>query len=1394
MKPFKIITSLLLSAVFLVGLLPLAALPAAALPPPDYNGSSVLQTLGHTDTDTFPSTDGSSVIGDSRDIPLHIPFRYADPNLNLSAGLNITYDKTLYKNVVASADTLAIIDDLSSPVELTVTFNMIDEEVGAAKWETIYYVTVVHAAEIVPTFSGTLLKDVKALGSLSFTPHDFEQFYEPHDGDAIRYISIRGSNTSFGTLKLKTDNYTFDTSSTEGIKISLSLLDETNIGHLNFVTSDIDAVSLVSYDVKAYTSLTSPPIGNVVINITAHPAPKIVTPFIGEISKGATGYFELSSFTDSAELFGVPLESLEITPTNTSFGTWYLGTTKMTATTQVDDSEIGSLSFLATAPGTATFSWSVTTMAGTSAAGTGIILVKSPILLLTPHTSKTRIIKGSTASIALADFRYEPDETATLTFIKITTLPVSADGTLILSTALPKNDTYGYPAIAANAAVPLNAVIPASYISYLRLTTKSTCPKNQVSFMWTATADVKALAATWGEPVSYTVPFMTTGLVEYTTDMNIPVTFSSTAFISAFPVAAGSPLSYVTFTLPDKTLGSLFLNYNVTTKTGTAVSAAVKYYPGKTPNLSNITLVPGKDYTGIFELTYTAYMENGKFITGTINVTVSFNIGGTLSYIADKNSALHLDAKDFQTAFFNATGKSLSYISFPTLPSTSLGTLYYDVALSGEYESLVQSSHYYDYIVHKYNVLASPYISLVSFVPYHNFTGTVSISFTGYVDSNTHYDGKLVIFVVDSPAGIVSYPVKENGIATLSGADFSKEFIGVTGSVLSYVTFTPPVVTNGSLYFQYDVNTQVGTKIAAATKYFDGKIPDISDITYIPPKDFVGTIVIPYKAFTTTGASYEGKLKFTIYEGSSVISYSTESGKAQPMIWGDFANAFYMNSDGKSLSYVTFDIPSSSYGKLYYNYTSPTKFDSVVSNDKKYYISAAPYISNVAFVPQETYSGTFYVTYTGYTSNGASFTGKIKITVRSAKNGSIIYETNSTSPVTFKSSDFITAFSGKSTYPLSYVRFSLPYESYGLLYYNYNSQASYNERILPTSNYPVSLTSYVTLVPNRDFSGVLAINYIAFDTIGNAFPGTILVTVKSNDVGTITYGTSRNKPALFNAEDFNTAFLTKTGSPLDHVTFTLPSSAAGILYLGYISATSYTSKVAAATNYYRSYYPQLSNISFVPFSGFTGTVTIQYTAYPSSGSAYYGKIIINVGTTVPFEDMDAHEWAKEAVSYLYRNGIIADDDSGHYYPGVNMTRADFVVMMVNAFNITGGGSDNFPDVPEGSDYYDAVSAAQALGIVYGGDGGMFYPQSGITRQDAMVIIIRALDAVGMPLEGAASDLSGFPDASTVSGYAIESVAALVRTGLIVGTNGKLNPLSTISRAEIAVILYRILTM
>ena len=101
--------------------------------------------------------------------------------------------------------------------------------------------------------------------------------------------------------------------------------------------------------------------------------------------------------------------------------------------------------------------------------------------------------------------------------------------------------------------------------------------------------------------------------------------------------------------------------------------------------------------------------------------------------------------------------------------------------------------------------------------------------------------------------------------------------------------------------------------------------------------------------------------------------------------------------------------------------------------------------------------------------------------------------------------------------------------------------------------------------------------------------------------------------------------------------------------------------------------------------------------------------------------------------------------------------------------------------------------AKANGIVGGIGDNKFNPEGEITRQDMMLMLTRALEAQGKKLDAAdESVLAKFADAAEISDYAKSAVASVVKAGIIAGSNGRINPLARATRAEIAVMLNRVL--
>ena len=129
--------------------------------------------------------------------------------------------------------------------------------------------------------------------------------------------------------------------------------------------------------------------------------------------------------------------------------------------------------------------------------------------------------------------------------------------------------------------------------------------------------------------------------------------------------------------------------------------------------------------------------------------------------------------------------------------------------------------------------------------------------------------------------------------------------------------------------------------------------------------------------------------------------------------------------------------------------------------------------------------------------------------------------------------------------------------------------------------------------------------------------------------------------------------------------------------------------------------------------------------------------------------------------------------------------------LVRTLGLSAGESGNFDDV-SGGRYAKEIGIAGALGITNGVGNNKFEPERPIARQDLMTLIDRALNIIKQGLErGAGDDIAKFADAPMISEYAMDSVAALVKSRIIVGSGSHIHPKGDTARAEAAMIMYRL---
>ena len=172
-------------------------------------------------------------------------------------------------------------------------------------------------------------------------------------------------------------------------------------------------------------------------------------------------------------------------------------------------------------------------------------------------------------------------------------------------------------------------------------------------------------------------------------------------------------------------------------------------------------------------------------------------------------------------------------------------------------------------------------------------------------------------------------------------------------------------------------------------------------------------------------------------------------------------------------------------------------------------------------------------------------------------------------------------------------------------------------------------------------------------------------------------------------------------------------------------------------------------------------------------------------STKGFTDLSNYQWAVESINVLRAKGVILGYDDGTYRPGNNVTRAEFVKMLVLAMNYgVGNVNCNFKDVFADDWFYEFLCTATQNNLIFGDGNGNFNPYDLITREDIAVVINRC--ASSKLIE---KDTIEFADIADCAPYAIEAVRKLAGLGIANGDgNNSFNPKKFATRAEVAVLL------
>jgi hypothetical protein len=373
---------------------------------------------------------------------------------------------------------------------------------------------------------------------------------------------------------------------------------------------------------------------------------------------------------------------------------------------------------------------------------------------------------------------------------------------------------------------------------------------------------------------------------------------------------------------------------------------------------------------------------------------------------------------------------------------------------------------------------------------------------------------------------------------------------------------------------------------------------------------------------------------------------------------------------------------------------------------------------------------------------------------------------------------------------------SKPHTAYpltGSLYYNYSKSVNYGSSSsikLTGSNYddytfyynPSSTSNYtlsaLTYVPSG-YNYYVTIPFIAYYSSTVYVKGTIVVNVTNTSMEEIYYVTNKSTSAAISANDFYSKIHSATSSAVSYIQFTtLPSATEGTLYYSYTSSGSYGHKVSTTNRYYYSSSGMysISSITFVPYTGFTGSASVTYVAYNSSGKAIaVGELSFGIVNSIEdYSDISDDAWYFKYVVELSDDDVVDGYPDGTFKPSGNVTYGEALKLIM----LAAGYAEQAPTASHWASGY--LSKALSGGLI----SSSVNLDSAITRLEMAKIAAKAL--------GFNSSSSSTPFADTSNEY----VLALYENGIVEGsfnTSGVryFYPSNSITRAEISAIIWRI---
>ena len=839
--------------------------------------------------------------------------------------------------------------------------------------------------------------------------------------------------------------------------------------------------------------------------------------------------------------------------------------------------------------------------------------------------------------------------------------------------------------------------------------------------------------------------------------------------------------------------------------------------------------------SGTLRLKFEIYDADGKnYVYGTMDIKVGGGSGsskGDITYTVKAGEEVAFDDEDFVNAYDNAGGSgTMKYVVFekPSSDYSNAGTVYsrygkrnatsFTRSELDDYKFYYGDSDYGDYDLDE-----------LSFVADKSFSDSIEITFKAYGGKNNKTSdfvtGTLKITSsksASSSKGDITYTVRAGEEVAFDDDDFEKiyENSSCTGS-FKYVEFSRPdsAFNNaGTLYSRYGKRNETAftRSSLSSNKFYYGDSDygdyDLDELSFVADRTFSGSVELRFTVYggtgTRTNQNVTGTLVITTDKtGSSTakgdVTYTVKAGDEVAFDEDDFKKVYDSSNCTGSFKYVEFSRPDSAFnnaGTLYSRYgkRNETAFtrSSLSGTTFGYdsYEDADYSLDDLSFVADRTFSGSITLSFTLYGGKNSkcdqSTTGTLVITtgtsaVTSRYVGNIRYNTTPNTALQINANDIARLFrkytSGGSLQYLTLT--SVP--ATGSLYYNYYNASKYGAtRTQLTASMagsmifsysPASASEYdlseLTYIPSGS-NYCTALTFTGYSSSGTAVSATILISVTASPVSEVYSVTTKGTSVNFPANSVYSAVASATGFGLSSIQLLeLPASTAGVLYVG-----SYAADTTSAYSY-GSDTDSMSQLRFIPNSGFTGSVSIPYVALSSSGTAL-GAGVVSIGvvdSVKKFTDISTSTWCYKYVTELASANVISGYSNGTFQEKNTITYGAALKLIM----LAAGYGEQAPTV-KGSPFSGYLAKAKAAGLV-SGNPKLNGP---ITRLQIAQIAAKALklSTAGLPSK------KPFTDTNDVY------VQALNAAGIIEGyfSNGTstYKPNNTLTRGQVSAIVWR----